>query len=89
MSYKSLRGALEDLERDGQLLRVREEIDPHLEMAEIQRRAYLAEAPAILYENVKGSPFQAVSNPLRHPRARALLVPRHARARSESYPAQS
>ena len=62
MSYKSLRGALEDLERDGQLLRVREEIDPHLEMAEIQRRAYLAEAPAILYENVKGSPFQAVSN---------------------------
>ena len=62
MSYKSLRGALEDLEQHSQLLRVREEVDPHLEMAEIQRRAYLAEAPAILFENVKGSPFQAVSN---------------------------
>ena len=62
MSYKSLRGALEDLEQHSQLLRIREEVDPHLEMAEIQRRAYLAEAPAILFENVKGSPFQAVSN---------------------------
>lgn len=31
-------------------------------MAEIQRRAYLAQAPAILFERVKGSPFPAVCN---------------------------
>jgi 4-hydroxy-3-polyprenylbenzoate decarboxylase len=62
MGYRSLREALWDLERHRRLVRVPEEVDPHLEMAEIQRRAYLAEAPALLFENVKGSRFQAVSN---------------------------
>lgn len=62
MGYRSLRDCLDDLERQGELARVREEVDPYLEMAEIQRRAYLARAPALLYENVKGSTFQAVSN---------------------------
>jgi 4-hydroxy-3-polyprenylbenzoate decarboxylase len=62
MGYRSLREALLDLERHRHLVRVREEVDPHLEMAEIQRRAYLSKAPALLYENVKGSRFQAVSN---------------------------
>ncbi len=62
MGYKSLHGALLDLERHRHLVRVREEVDPHLEMAEIQRRAYQAAAPALLFENVKGSRFPAVSN---------------------------
>ena len=62
MGYRSLRESLLDLERHRQLVRVREEVDPHLEMAEIQRRAYQAGAPALLFENVKGSRFQAVSN---------------------------
>jgi 4-hydroxy-3-polyprenylbenzoate decarboxylase len=62
MGYKSLKESLLDLERHGHLVRVREEVDPHLEMAEIQRRAYQAGAPAILFENVKGSRFQATSN---------------------------
>ena len=60
MGYRSLREALLDLERHRRLVRVREEVDPFLEMAEIQRRAYLSKAPALLYENVKGSRFQAV-----------------------------
>jgi 4-hydroxy-3-polyprenylbenzoate decarboxylase len=51
-----------DLERHGHLVRVREEIDPDLEMAEIHRRVYQAGGPAILFERVKGSPFPAVSN---------------------------
>jgi 4-hydroxy-3-polyprenylbenzoate decarboxylase len=62
MGYKSLREALLDLERHRHLVRVTEEVDPYLEMAEIQRRAYLAGAPALLFENVKGSRFPAVSN---------------------------
>jgi 4-hydroxy-3-polyprenylbenzoate decarboxylase len=62
MGYRSLREALLDLERHGRLVRVRDEVDPYLEMAEIQRRAYLSQAPALLFENVKGSRFQAVSN---------------------------
>ena len=37
-------------------------MDPHLEMAEIQRRAYEAQGPAIYFERVKGSPFPAVCN---------------------------
>ncbi|MEL7064613.1 MAG: 3-octaprenyl-4-hydroxybenzoate carboxy-lyase, partial [Bacteroidota bacterium] len=62
MRYKSLRQCVNDLEKHGQLIRVKQEIDPYLELAEIQRRAYLAEGPAILFENVKGSKFPAVAN---------------------------
>jgi 4-hydroxy-3-polyprenylbenzoate decarboxylase len=60
--YSSLRQSLLDLERHGHLVRVREEVDPRLEMAEIQRRAYAAQAPALWFERVKGSPFSAVTN---------------------------
>lgn len=60
--YKSLKQALEDLEQSGQLLRIKYEVDPDLEMAEIHRRVFDAQGPALLFENVKGSPFQACSN---------------------------
>lgn len=62
MAYSNLRDAVRDLERNGMLLRIREEVDPNLEMAEIHRQVYDRQGPAILYERVKGSPFQAVSN---------------------------
>jgi len=39
MGYTSLRAAITDLERHQNLVRVTEEVDPDLEMAEIQRRA--------------------------------------------------
>ncbi len=51
-----------DLERHGHLIRIRAEVDPNLEMAEIHRRFFEAKGPAILFENVKGSRFPAVSN---------------------------
>lgn len=60
--YASLREAALDLEKNGMLLRIKEEVDPDLEMAEIHRRVFAAGGPAILFENVKGSPFQALSN---------------------------
>ena len=60
--YRSLSDAVADLERNRMLVRVPDEVDGHLEVAEIQRRAYAAGAPAILYENVKGSAFPCVSN---------------------------
>lgn len=60
--YSSLRQAAQDLEKNGQLLRISEEVDPNLEMAEIHRRVFAAGGPAVLFENVKGSPFQALSN---------------------------
>ncbi len=60
--YTSLRDCVNDLEKHGMLLRISQEVDPDLEMAEIHRRIYDAKGPAILFENVKGCPFQAVSN---------------------------
>ena len=43
MTYRSLRECVDDLETAGHLLRIEEEIDPYLEMAEIQRRVFQAE----------------------------------------------
>jgi len=62
MGYKSLRECVLDLERRGHLVRVSEEVDPYLEMAEIQRRVYQVQGPAVLFENVKNCRFPAVSN---------------------------
>ncbi len=62
MSYKSLWDAVLDLEKHGKLKRIKTEVDPNLEMAEIHRRVFEAQGPALLFERVKGSPFKAVSN---------------------------
>ena len=62
MHYSSLHHCLQDLESSGQLIRIREPIDPDLEMAEIQRRTYQAGGPALYFERVKGSNFPAISN---------------------------
>ena len=62
MSYKSLEDCLLDLEKNGQLIRITEEVDPYLEMAAIHLRVHEAGGPALLFENVKGSKFRAASN---------------------------
>lgn len=62
MGYKSLDACVRDLEANGHLVRVREEVDPRLEMAAIHLRVYERGGPALLFENVKGSRFRAVSN---------------------------
>ena len=62
MAYKSLRHCLDDLERHDHLVRIADPVDPALHMAAIQRRLYAAGGPAVLFENVDGSPFPAVCN---------------------------
>ncbi len=62
MPYKSLEECLLDLEKHGQLIRIKEEVDPNLEMAAIHLRVHEAGGPALLFENVKGSKFRAASN---------------------------
>jgi 4-hydroxy-3-polyprenylbenzoate decarboxylase len=62
MAYRSLQDCLNDLEKTGQLVRITEEVDPHLQMAAIHLRVHEAGGPALLFENVKGSKFKAVSN---------------------------
>lgn len=62
MSIRSTRACLNDLEKHGHLLRVKEPVDGHLEVAEIQRRVYQNQGPALLFEQVKGSRFPMASN---------------------------
>lgn len=62
MNYPSLEACLIDLEKNGQLVRIKETVDPYLEMAAIHLRVYEAKGPALLFENVKGSRFRAASN---------------------------
>src|SRR5262245_66009325 len=62
MGYRSLRECVADLERTGQLVRIEQEIDPHLEAAEVHRRVYQARGPAVFFARVKGCRFPMVSN---------------------------
>ncbi|MGC4103663.1 UbiD family decarboxylase [Ferruginibacter sp.] len=62
MSYQSLEQCLLELEQNKQLVRIKETVDPYLEMAAIHLRVHEAGGPALLFENVKGSNFRAASN---------------------------
>ena len=62
MAYRSLEDCLIDLEKNGHLIRVKEEVDPFLEMAAIHLRVFESGGPAILYERVKGTKYRAASN---------------------------
>ncbi len=62
MSYSTLEECLLDLEKNKQLVRIREEVDPNLEMAAIHLRVHELKGPAILFENIKGNKFRAASN---------------------------
>lgn len=60
--YRNLEECIVDLERHGHLVRIREEVDPYLEMAAVHLKVHEAGGPALLFENVKGSRFRAASN---------------------------
>ncbi len=62
MAYQSLEECLLDLEKNGALVRVKETVDPYLEMAAIHLRVHESGGPALLFEDVKGSKFRAASN---------------------------
>ncbi len=62
MVYRSLEECLIDLEKNGHLVRIKEEVDPYIEMAAIHLRVHEANGPALLFENVKGSSYRAASN---------------------------
>jgi 4-hydroxy-3-polyprenylbenzoate decarboxylase len=60
--YRNLEECLIDLEKNGHLVRIKEEVDPYLEMAAIHMRVHAKKGPALLFEKVKGSRFRAASN---------------------------
>jgi len=62
MAYESLREFIEELEAEGELVRVRVEVDPILEISEITDRISKAGGPALLFERVRGSEFPVVIN---------------------------
>lgn len=57
-----LREFLAVLRREKDLVEISAEVDPHLEAAEIHRRVIADGGPAILFTNIKGSPFHLVTN---------------------------
>lgn len=62
MSYKNLQSFISALEKKGQLKRIKKEVDPYLEITEITDRVSKAYGPALLFENVKGSPYPILIN---------------------------
>ncbi|MDG1476390.1 MAG: UbiD family decarboxylase [Vicingaceae bacterium] len=62
MIYKSTLDCVNDLEKNDHLIRIKEEVDPNLEMAAIQLRVFEQGGKAVLFENIKGCDFMAVSN---------------------------
>ncbi len=62
MAYRNLAAFLATLERDGDLVRIRERVSPRLEISEIADRAVKGGGPALLFENVEGSAFPVAIN---------------------------
>jgi len=62
MAYEDLRSFLKTLEREGELRRIRAQVDPYLEVGEITDRVQKAHGPALLFENVKGSELPLAMN---------------------------
>ncbi len=72
MKYRDLRDFIQQLEQQGELQRVRAEIDPYLEMTEICDRTLRAGGPALLFENPKGHTIPVLGNLFGTPKRVAL-----------------
>ncbi len=62
MGFRSLRSCVDSLRAEGQAVVVDHPVDPHLEIAEIQRRLFRAGGPAVLFAKPKGSDFPVLVN---------------------------
>jgi len=62
MTYKSLHKCISDLETKGEIRKVYEEMNPDLDMATMHLNEFANGGKAILFENIKGSKYKAVSN---------------------------
>ena len=72
MTYHDLRDFIAQLEKTGELKRVRTEIDTRFEMTEICDRVLRAGGPAILFENPKGHSMPVLGNLFGTPQRVAL-----------------
>ncbi len=62
MIHPDLRSFIRHLEQKGDLVRISEPVDPNQEITVIQHRVLPQDGPALLFENVKSSPYRLVSN---------------------------
>lgn len=62
MKYKDLRDFIKQLEKKGELIRIKAEVDPDLEMTEIADRTLRGKGPALLFENPKGYSVPVLAN---------------------------
>jgi len=62
MPTRDLRDWIALLEREGELVRVSAEVDPHLEVTEIVDRTVRAGGPALLFENPRGAQHALLIN---------------------------
>ncbi|XDD48818.1 UbiD family decarboxylase [Leptospira sp. WS92.C1] len=62
MKIRSTSQFVKELRIQKELLVIEEEVDPILELAEIQRRVVAKRGPAVLFQNVKGSKFAVATN---------------------------
>tara|TARA_B100000497_G_scaffold127740_1_gene170687 strand:- start:1151 stop:2872 length:1722 start_codon:yes stop_codon:yes gene_type:complete len=62
VGYKSLNECISDLNSVNELKKIKEEINPELEMASIHLEEFTNDGKAILFENIKNCNYRAVSN---------------------------
>ena len=62
MKTSDLREFIALLEQRGELVRIKQEVDPYLEMTEISDRTLRAKGPALLFENPKGYDVPVLCN---------------------------
>src|SRR5215203_791095 len=60
--HPSLRTFLNLLTRENEIITIKAEVDPYLELAEIHRRVIREGGPALLFTRVKGSRHPVVTN---------------------------
>lgn len=62
MAFKDLHEFVALLEKEGELIRIKTEVDAELEITEIADRVSKAYGPALLFENVRGSSLPVLIN---------------------------
>ena len=62
MGFRSLRDCVGALRTEGECVVIDHPVDPHLEIAEIQRRLFRAGGPAVLFTHPRGTAFPVLVN---------------------------
>jgi len=60
--FTDLRDFISELEHSSELVRIKHEVDPNLEMTEIADRTLRGGGPALLFENPKGYDMPVLAN---------------------------